>query len=53
MSGIQNVLWRHSIWKTMFLKFIYKQKRLPRAGLLRKRSIPRHTRGRNRHGPDP
>lgn len=37
MSGIQNVLWRHSIWKTMFLKCIYKQEKLPKLGFFRKK----------------
>lgn len=37
MSGIQNVLWRHSIWKAMFLKFIYKQELLPELGFFRKK----------------
>lgn len=49
MSGIQNVLWRHSIWKTMFLKCIYKQEKLPKLGFLRKKkkSIPQNTHGQN------
>lgn len=37
MSGIQIVLWRHSIWKTMFLKCIYKQEKLPKLGFFRKK----------------
>ena len=36
MSGIQNGLCRHSIWKAMFLKFIYKQEQLPKLGFFRK-----------------
>lgn len=37
MSGIQNVLWRHSIWKTMFLKRMYKQEKLPKLGFFREK----------------
>lgn len=46
MSGIQNVLWRHSIWKMMFLKFIYKQDQLSELGFFRKNaSLRTHTAG--------
>lgn len=41
MSGIQNGLCRHSIWKAMFLKFIYKQEQLPKLGFFRKKKKKR------------
>lgn len=47
MSGIQNALWRHSIWKTMPSKFIDKQEQLPKLGFFRKKKKenkhPSHT----------